>query len=216
MGRRSLPDRAQQGLYVGAALKADAIDEEGRGPSDAALNTTEQFTLDLSCVAVLRHVLIEAVRVETESRGVLAEMLIIKGMLMLEEEVVHLPERALARRCLCRFSRVLRVRVDVAQRKVPVDEAELVTQLALQSLDDMVGKATVRAFVVGILNQRHRGGVRSLHVILGSDRHLEITGLRLVGQGAIFRHGSFLLWTQVSPILGQSWQPSELGVTARI
>jgi len=66
---------------------------------------------------VLGHVLVEAVGVETDSRGVLAEMLIVKGMLMLEEGVMHLPEPALLRRCLGRFRRVLRMRADLPQRE---------------------------------------------------------------------------------------------------
>jgi len=44
-------------------------------------------------------------------------MLIVKGMLMLEEGVMHLPEPALIRCSLGRFRRVLRMRVDLPQRK---------------------------------------------------------------------------------------------------
>jgi hypothetical protein len=172
LGRRSLPDRALQGLPVGAAHITHAVDEEGRSPRDAAAKTPKQVTLDLPCVAVLRHVLTEALGVETEGCGVLAEMLIIKGTLMLEEGVMHLPELAVGRRGLGRFRRVLGMGVDVAQGEVPVDETQLVTQLALQSLDDMVGKATVRALVIGVLDQCHRCSGWSLHVISGIDQQL--------------------------------------------
>src|SRR5437868_5725102 len=44
-GRRNLPDRAQQALLVGAALIAHTIDEEGRGPPDAAVNATAHISL---------------------------------------------------------------------------------------------------------------------------------------------------------------------------
>ena len=175
---------------IRAALNTRAVDEEGRGSLDTALNASEQILLDLRCISVVRHVLFEAVDVEVESCSVLEQVLIVKGALMLEEVVVHLPEFALVRRGLGRFSGALRMRVDFAQWEVSVDKAKLVTQLALQSPDDMVGETTVRAFVIGVLDQRHRGCVRSLNVVRGIDRHLEVTGLKVVGQGAMLPHDS--------------------------
>ena len=144
---------------------ADSIDEEGRGCPDATPNTVAQVTVDLPGVTVLRHVTTEGLDLQTESGGVLVEMLIVKSTLMLEEMVMHLPESALARRGLGRFRRMLGMWVDLTQGKVPVDEAQLVTQFLLHSLDDTIGNAAVGAFVIGVLDQSHRASVRTLNVV---------------------------------------------------
>src|ERR1700730_5113949 len=182
-GRLGPPNRAQQRLHVGAAFMANAVDEEGRGPSDTTQDSVPQVALDLRGVAVLRHVLIEGLDLQAESGGVLVEMLITKSTLMLEELVVHLPEPALVRRGLSRLRRMLCVRVDLTQGKVPVHKANLITQLALHSPDDVIRDAAVGTFKVGVLQQRHRGCLRTLDVILSCDGCLQIAGCRVVGHG---------------------------------
>lgn len=67
-----------------AAFMANTVDEEGRGALDATPNAAAQVTLDLPRVAVLSQVLVEDLGLETESNGVLMEMLIVKSTLMLE------------------------------------------------------------------------------------------------------------------------------------
>ena len=57
---------------------------------------------------------------------------------MVEQEVVHLPERALGGRGLGRLGGELRVRVDVVQRQVAPDVAD-VAEVGEQLADDGLG-----------------------------------------------------------------------------
>ena len=65
------------------------------------------------------QVLLEPLDVEPELLGVADEIAVAERVLALEQQVVHLPERALLCRRLRRLGRPLRVRVDVVQRQVP-------------------------------------------------------------------------------------------------
>src|ERR1700730_4144935 len=107
---------------------------------------------------------------------------------------MRFPEPGLGRSGLSGLSRMLRMGVDLTQEKVPVDEAQLTTQLALHSLDDMVGNAAVGAFVVGVLDHRHECSVRPLNVIPSCDWRLQITCWHLAGQRVVSLHGSSLLF----------------------
>src|ERR1700716_3408683 len=107
---------------------------------------------------------------------------------------MHLPEHVLGSRGLGRLSRLLGMGVDLTQGKVPVNEAQLATQLALHSLDDMVGNAAVGAFIVGVLDHRHQRSVPALNVIPSCDWRLQITCWHLAGQRVVSLHGSSLLF----------------------
>src|SRR5437868_14730142 len=86
-------------------------------------------------------------------------------MLVLVEQVVHLPEAALQRRGLGRLRRADRVRMDLREREVAEDESQVVAQRLLEALDDAVGAPAVRALVVAVLHQRDGRAGASLDVI---------------------------------------------------
>ena len=91
-------------------------------------------------------------------------------VLMGDQQVVHLPEAALGARGLGRLGRRLRARVDVVERQVAPDVAELVAEGDEQLADDGLGLAAVRALVVAVLEQDHaRVGVAAQVVDLGID-----------------------------------------------
>ncbi len=99
---------------------------------------------------------------------------------MVEQQVVHLPERALRRRGLGRLGRELSVRVHVVQRQVPPDVAD-VAEVAQQLADDRLGLPAVRALEVAVLDERHRRVERAADVVaLGIDVDGEV-GHRLGG-----------------------------------
>ena len=70
---------------------------------------------------------------------------------MVEQQVVHLPERALLGGRLGRLGGELRVRVDVVQRQVPPDVAD-VAEVGEQLAHDRLGPAAVRALEVAVLD----------------------------------------------------------------
>ena len=83
---------------------------------------------------------------------------------------MHLPERALLGRRLGRLGGELGVRVDVGQRQVPPDVAD-VAEVGEQLAHDGLGLAAVRALEVAVLDERHRrvGGAADV-VALRIDR----------------------------------------------
>ena len=88
---------------------------------------------------------------------------------MLQQQVVHLPEPALRTRRLGRLRRDLRPRVHVGQRQMAPHIPKVV--VVQQIPDDGFRQPAVRAFEVAVLDQRHRGGLRTADVIaLGVDR----------------------------------------------
>ena len=99
----------------------------------------------------VRRSSLEAVDVEAELLGVADEVAVAERVLVLEQQVVHLPERALLGRRLRRLGRQLRVRVDVVQRQVPPHVAD-VAVLAQQLAHDRLGLAAVRALEVAVLD----------------------------------------------------------------
>jgi hypothetical protein len=75
---------------------------------------------------------------------------------MVEQEVVHLPERALLGRRLGRLRRLLRVRVDVVERQVPPDIGD-VAEVAQQLAHDGLRLAAIRTLEVAVLDDGDRG-----------------------------------------------------------
>ena len=91
-----------------------------------------------------------------------------------EQRVVHLPERALARGRLGRLGGELGVRVDVVERQVAPDVAQL-AEVRQQLADHRLGLAAVRALEVAVLEQRHRGVLGPADVVaLGVDGYREV------------------------------------------
>jgi hypothetical protein len=88
--------------------------------------------------------------------------------LPLEQQVVHVPEPALAARGFGRFRRQFRQRVQVRQRQVAVDQADAAEPF-VQAAQRDVGAGAVRALEVGIFDHRQRGVRRSAHVLVGAD-----------------------------------------------
>src|SRR5213076_488775 len=76
-----------------------------------------------------------------------------EGVLMLEEQIVHLPEGALFRRSLGRLRRDLPMGMDVAQRQMPPDVPH-VAELPQELADDGLGPAAVWTLEVAVLDQR--------------------------------------------------------------
>ena len=95
-------------------------------------------------------------------------------VLVVQQQVVHLPERALRGRRLGRLGGELGVRVHVGQRQVAPDVAD-VAEVGQQLAHDRLGLAAVRALEVAVLDQGDRRVRRAADVVaLGVHRHGQV------------------------------------------
>jgi len=115
----------------------------------------------------------ETFPVEFERDRVAEEVRVLERVLVLEEKVVHLPELALRARCLRRFGRALRVRMRLRKRKVAEDETEIGSERPPDLLHDRIRRTTVRALVVAVFGQRHRGAVGPRPMVVRRDGRLQ-------------------------------------------
>ena len=107
----------------------------------------------------------EAVEVEAERLGVARQVVRLQLVLMVEQPVVHRPERALLARRLGRLGGDLRVRVHVVERQVAPDVAQVVAERVEQLADGDLGLPAVRALVVAVLDERDRRVGRAADVV---------------------------------------------------
>jgi hypothetical protein len=77
-------------------------------------------------VGALLEIFLEARRVKPEPGGVAPQRLVVEVVLVLVEEVVHLPEAPLRRRGFGGLGRAAGVRVHGVEGKVPEHEAQTV------------------------------------------------------------------------------------------
>jgi hypothetical protein len=109
---------------------------------------------------------------------VLDEILVRERVLVLEQPIVHVPEPALRTGGLGRLGRAFRVRVDLRQREVTIDEAQRGTKRRSDLLEDEMGGTAVRALEVPVLEQRDRRVHRAADVISLTDRQRQARGTR--------------------------------------
>src|SRR5580693_5392479 len=105
-----------QRFYVIGAVMPLAVDEERRSPRHAGQVSGIHVLADVRHPRVLAQVGGEPVRVEAERARILHQVAGVKRVLVVEQQVVHFPERALLPGRLGGLGGQLRVRVDVGQR----------------------------------------------------------------------------------------------------
>src|SRR6185312_15681006 len=95
---------------------------------DAAASAAQKVFAQSRRVRVRLEVVAETSQIEAQRLRVGDQVGRVESVLVLEEQVVHLPETALRTGRLCSLGRLVGVRVDLAQREVPVGK----TQVALE------------------------------------------------------------------------------------
>src|SRR5216684_3082414 len=101
--------------------------------------------------------------------GQLPEHWLAERILVLEDQVMHVPELAMVGGKLSRFGGGFCVRMYFSQREVSKDKPQLFSELLLKRFDDRVYTSTVRTFVVAIFDQSNRGVGGTLGVVGRSD-----------------------------------------------
>ena len=134
---------------------ATAVDEEGRSPGD----TTEIRAVDVICVVGITGVLAqrvgEALDIEAELLGVADEIARSQRVLVVEKQVVHLPERVLRRGRFGSLRGELGMRVDVVERQVSPDVAD-VAEVTQELAQDRFRPPAVGTLEVAVLDHRDR------------------------------------------------------------
>jgi hypothetical protein len=105
---------------------AQAVHEEGRRAVHAAPDSADEVLAHARGVRALLEVGDEPLDVEAERLRVADQVARAQAVLVLEQEVVVLPEAALRARGLGGLGRLAGVRMDLREWEVPVGEPELV------------------------------------------------------------------------------------------
>ena len=143
---------------------AAAVDEEGRRAGDAAQVGAVDVLGDAGSTGVVVQVVGEPFDVESELLGVADEVAEGEGVLVVEQQVVHLPERALVGGGLGGLRGKLGVGMDVAERQVPPDVAD-VAEVAEELADDRLRLPAVGTLEVAVLDKRDRRLERPANVV---------------------------------------------------
>ena len=141
------------------------VDEKRRRPVHTAAHAAHEVVAHLRLVRVRRQLACQPRGVELELAGVLDQMLVLERELALEQAIVHLPELPLRPGRLRRLGGVLRVQVQLGERKIAEHEPETRAHALLNLLHDRVSATAMRALEVAVFDERHCGVRRSLYVI---------------------------------------------------
>src|SRR6266404_8360243 len=112
----------------------------------------------------------DAGRIEMYSRRVLADIIIGERVLVLEQEVVHLPKLSLNASRFGSLGRVLRMRMRIDHWKIAKDKAEAIPQAFLNLLYGWISVPAVRAFIIAVFDQYDRRINATLNVISSCNR----------------------------------------------
>ena len=157
---------------------ATAVYEERRGAGNVALVGALDVLGDPRGIDAAAELVPEAVDVEVELLGIADEVLRRQSVLVLEEEVVHLPVLSLRGRRLRGLRRELGARVDVRERQVAEDEAQLVTKVGDEVAQDRLGAPAEGTLEISVFDERHRRAFRPADVVtLGIDGRRQVHDL---------------------------------------
>src|SRR6267142_6943016 len=173
---RALEERHEMGEELAGgpvAVVSLAVNEERRRAVHAAARAGEEVGADLRHESRGVDVPVKSIEIESQPVGMLAQVAVVQLVLVLVEQVVHLPELVLQAGRLRRLRGAGRVRMRLSQGKVAEGEAQIAAQLALQSLHDRVGLSAVRALVVAVLDQGDARVGRAVDVIAGTERRMQ-------------------------------------------
>lgn len=136
------------------AVVAQTIDEESGSAIHSAADATAEIITNFFRVRVRGQLARDLLSIDSDLRSVHHEILALERVLILEEDVVHLPESPLGPRCLSRLGRLLSMGMCFRERKVAEDEADPVIHATAHLLNNRMRAAAVRTLEVTILYKR--------------------------------------------------------------
>src|ERR1043166_2624538 len=163
---RLVRDEPHQLLELVSAVVAAAVDEERRRAVHPADHSAPKVVPDLRGPAMGVEVAAEPVEIEPGTAGIALEVGPRETVLVLEDQVVHLPELSLRGARFGGFGGELCVGMQVREREVPESHPHQVARQLLELLEDRVGHAAVGALEVPVLDQGHRRSGRTPDVVV--------------------------------------------------
>ena len=168
-------DGRQERIGVVAAAVPPAVDVDSWRVENPGLETSPEVVLDTVRIAVPGHDAAGiVVACDPELGRILGEAVRIECALVGDEMIVDLPERSPLGGGLGQFRRCLGVGVAIPAREVPVDHPEPVADAMLQCPERAERVLGIGAFVIAVDHDGRRRIVRSTHMVIWSDRLLEI------------------------------------------
>src|SRR5829696_951119 len=145
-------NRRRQPWQIPRVVMPDAVDEKGRRSVYPAADTAEEMLAHSGCVDTVSQLALDSFCVESKQRCVASQLDILERILVLEQDIVHFPEGALRARGLGHFRRMLGVRMNLRERKVPKYKAQLIAEPALHLFHDRIRASAIRTLEIPIFN----------------------------------------------------------------
>ena len=204
--------RLEQGSRVIAATVHDAIDEQRR----RAQHLSRRHPAPHISANPAQHqgacpVVVEPRGIQSEVRSVMSQITATERLLPVKQQVVHVPDPALARGGLGRGRRGEGVRVDLSQREIPEGEPDGPAQFFLDTLDFPVRLPGIRAFVIAVLQDEAAG--RGAAEMIGRAFNRSGGGARIGGRRSaivLCVMSSFLSCAEPASRRGSAANPLEM------
>ena len=134
---------------------AHTVYEKSRRAVHTAADPTHEILTQAGQMRMLGNGAKELSGGKAERTSVLGEMPVIERGLVPVKSVMHLPKFSVGPRFLSSLRRVFGMGMHLSERKMAKDKSQFVAKLPSNFLDDRVSRATVRAFIVAVLQQGH-------------------------------------------------------------
>jgi hypothetical protein len=95
--------------------------------------------------------------IEIECEGISRQGIVVEGILILEEGLMHLKKSSLFSSGLGGFGRMFSMGMNGGQWKVPIGKTEIITQAILNFFNDWLDLPAERTLVISIFEQGDRG-----------------------------------------------------------
>src|SRR5687768_12924513 len=165
-------ERGHQRLLVPPPVVPDPVDEQRRRTVHPAPGSVQERRPDQLAVASLVQVVQYHVSLHAGFGGVPDQIVECQRVLMLEEQVVHAPERLRPTQRRDRFGGLrggLGVGMRLGDGEMAKHEAEAWAHALLDPLEDRIGCPAIGTFEVAVFDQGDLGLVAALDVVLGAD-----------------------------------------------
>jgi hypothetical protein len=143
--------RGQKRFESTHAVIALPIDEETRRAVDTGTHPAPEIFSNSIGMSARSEFLNKTRFVQAKRNRVLGQRLVTERILISKEHFVHRPKSSLFSGSFRGLGRVLGVRMDVRQGKVPEGETEFVSKPALNFSDKCLSFAAKRTFVISVL-----------------------------------------------------------------
>src|SRR3954470_2301629 len=166
-------DRGAEILRRVSPIVPHAVDEEARCPIDPAFYAAQEIRADLGRVGFVDQRVAQFQFREFKDASERQIERQTEPILVLVEAVMHLPEFAMRAGKFGGLCGGFRVRMRLAQGKMPEDKSQPLPEMLLDKLDDRMRQSAIRTFVVAVLDERGRCIRRALGMVTLRDWNFE-------------------------------------------